>query len=581
MSCGGRTLNNTENGHCDSNGMDQKRCESTTDINGKLCKWDGKRCTNDRNTQCSNEVCENRSFNNTENGRCESLNQDRDRCNSTTDWSGYGCSFQGTGDKARCVSTKVRCAKKICYNRTFGDTENGNCDSIGQDKQRCHSTTDRSGWACTFKDGKCQKLGIGCNDRVCVGRNGQQTDKCASIGSDSARCKRSVNRDGWACVMESGQCRRGNNSTYCKPGISAAHKDDKLRSGYQYITNDIGYHNTDESKQVQVQGMRVQGGHEFCVFQDINAQGDKYCRLGPGEFQIPNSTNARSMKSYRLRKDCGEPKWMWDSDCDSTNPNKVLNSCRDKSGRCYQQRITYCNSLGDRIDANCVKFCKANNGNCDSLMIRYCALQENKDKPECSCLNSPALKYNPVCVDGKCLRTGYATRTMMDKQCPSVVDCSVYYDVKDAGGTVEFTDNHIEQRCTSTVVSAPAPAVPAPVPTHSDPRLVAPTAPPPAVPAHQPKPPPTAAAPVPSPHPESSPPTPTVAPVPAPVPSLPESSSTPADNEWSWFKTFLVFITVIQIFALGFFVINPQPNWLFIGGLSIGTIITTIFAAVI
>jgi hypothetical protein len=155
---------------------------------------------------------------------------------------------------------------------------------------------------------------------------------------------------------------------------------------------------------------------------------------------------AQVAQSYRLSKDCNNSRWLWDGDCYIPDGSKAVGDCSDKSSMCYKHRRETCASEGKMSDT-CLKWCR-DNGGCDDAMIRYCGLSENFDSDICSCINSKARKYNPYCVDGHCIAKGYVTDSMR-QQCPAVTDCSVFYDLKNIGAGVNFSDSTIEQRCGS------------------------------------------------------------------------------------------------------------------------------------
>lgn len=197
-----------------------------------------------------------------------------------------------------------------------------------------------------------------------------------------------------------------------------------------------------------------------CCFNHSNCCGSGYISNGHHKGCGPHKRRDwcvrpkwnNSVSSFQLKKDCDNPKWMWDDDCIHGYPEKTTGSCSTKSSKCHNNRIIECNAKNNQSD-NCVNFCQANHGSCDDMMKNYCAKPENKDKDACACLNSPALKYNPLCIDGRCASIGYATKTMLDKPCPSTVDCSVYYDIKNVGQKVNFTDATINQRCSASTTN--------------------------------------------------------------------------------------------------------------------------------
>ena len=102
--CQNRVWNNTENGSCESNNRDKVRCRGTTDQNGNMCQVDGNICKTQVNGfmhTCTKQDmlggCHERTWNNTETGTCESNNRDKVRCNSTTDMHGMMCQVDKHG----------------------------------------------------------------------------------------------------------------------------------------------------------------------------------------------------------------------------------------------------------------------------------------------------------------------------------------------------------------------------------------------------------------------------------------------------------------------------------------------------
>lgn len=209
-----------------------------------------------------------------------------------------------------------------------------------------------------------------------------------------------------------------------------------------------------------VGGVIVKPGYNLCLYDGENQTLDRasgpLC-LGPGRAYVGNHILKKldsrryitwaNVKSYKLRKECSEPQWMWDEDCKYIDSNRVIGSCADKDSACHKNRLVHCNTEAGLTDPNCPLYCADNHGECDNLMMKYCGLPENKDADVCSCIKSPASKYNPLCIDSRCIRTGYTTKTMLDKPCADVIDCGVYYDIKDTAGNVDFADVNISQRC--------------------------------------------------------------------------------------------------------------------------------------
>lgn len=198
-----------------------------------------------------------------------------------------------------------------------------------------------------------------------------------------------------------------------------------------------------------INGIIVQPGYKLCVFQKDNQSGKNMC-LTAGRHVLNQYGSEWLNGSYRLIKDCNHPSMMWDTDCNTVvDPLQVQDPCSIKGSVCYKNKVTYCNKLqiSDSLDERCVPFCVKNPGQCDTYMKRYCNINENSGKLECSCLNSAASKYNPMCIDQKCIKHGYATADMIDKKCPSIIDCGIYHDIKETGLKIKFADSGIEDRC--------------------------------------------------------------------------------------------------------------------------------------
>lgn len=170
-------------------------------------------------------------------------------------------------------------------------------------------------------------------------------------------------------------------------------------------------------------------------------------------FNVMSGKNVYSLGlicGNNFRKNCDEDRYMWDDDCNGSDPLKVVNPCNSDGTACFEKRVNYCKnaSVFDfESRSRCLDFCKSKSGRCDEFMQRYCSQDDNKADDVCACINSPALNYNPICVDGKCIKSGYATQNMMDKKpCPDIVDCRVYNSIAETGRDVEFAA-HVEQKC--------------------------------------------------------------------------------------------------------------------------------------
>ena len=178
-------------------------------------------------------------------------------------------------------------------------------------------------------------------------------------------------------------------------------------------------------------------------------------------FNVMSGNNIYSLGlicGNNFRKNCDEDRYIWDDDCNGSDPLKVVNSCNTEGTACFEKRVNYCrNASVTDPDAKtrCLDFCKSKSGHCDDFMNRYCGQDDNKDDDACACINSPVLNYNPICVDGKCIKQGYSTKSMIDKKpCPEIVDCRVYNSIAETGRDVEFAA-HVEQKCGGKEATVP------------------------------------------------------------------------------------------------------------------------------
>lgn len=220
----------------------------------------------------------------------------------------------------------------------------------------------------------------------------------------------------------------------------------------------IGIHNTlptgwDDS----IASMKVNKGYNICLYDQpflkmSSSEIPPYC-AGEGDYldfkkitASPGINWHKKVKSFQIKKVCDDPQWMWDTDCMFGNKDRVLSHCDDKESACHRNRIIHCNT-SDQPNDKCIEFCNQNHGECDIMMQKYCDIEENKDKDICKCLNSPASDHNPLCIDGDCVRLGYATASMKGQQCADNIDCKIYHQLKESGNNVSFTDASVEYRC--------------------------------------------------------------------------------------------------------------------------------------
>lgn len=125
--------------------------------------------------------------------------------------------------------------------------------------------------------------------------------------------------------------------------------------------------------------------------------------------------------------------------------------CTSNPLACQSSKQSVCNTDEFKTDKECSLFCIQNPGLCDSAIVPYCNNAINRNDPICSCINSPLnkYKYNPMCEDNNCIKTGYGTSSMkasLGSGC-TIVDCSVVVDLKNNKEAVDFSDATFEQNC--------------------------------------------------------------------------------------------------------------------------------------
>lgn len=132
----------------------------------------------------------------------------------------------------------------------------------------------------------------------------------------------------------------------------------------------------------------------------------------------------------------------------------------DKDKVCHFRKREICNNPDNEMTSDCLQWCKENPGECDNSMVKFCSLTENINNPLCSCINTfldvfmdngdvkKKTKFNPLCVDDKCIKSGYATQSMLTSRgngC-EIVNCNVYNLIKDAHKG-DINHNSVVQNC--------------------------------------------------------------------------------------------------------------------------------------
>jgi hypothetical protein len=203
--------------------------------------------------------------------------------------------------------------------------------------------------------------------------------------------------------------------------------------------------------------VKVDKGYNVCLYnrpyRQMHPQETKPLCVGPGDHDLwkikqdPGpGTWGNKTASIHLKKDCNDSKWLWDKECEKGTGNDIIGDCKDKTSNCHRNKIMQCNLEEGEPSVECLNFCAQNHGECDTMMKKYCTSENTKKKEICSCINSAANQHNPVCVDQRCVNTGYATKNMI-QACPSTIDCAVYHDIKDSKKYIGYTDPTVIERC--------------------------------------------------------------------------------------------------------------------------------------
>jgi hypothetical protein len=140
--------------------------------------------------------------------------------------------------------------------------------------------------------------------------------------------------------------------------------------------------------------------------------------------------------------------------CDASVANAQSAQCQQwfltQPGSQTQAMAALCNNPANLTDPSgaCQTWCKQNPGQCDNGSASYCA--NHPTDTYCACITSPVTKYNPACVDTKCIGGGYVTSSMHAMgTCPNVVDCETQVQLNSAGRAV-VGNISLQQNCGNT-----------------------------------------------------------------------------------------------------------------------------------
>lgn len=156
--------------------------------------------------------------------------------------------------------------------------------------------------------------------------------------------------------------------------------------------------------------------------------------------------------------------WCTSDPLITTNKNNIFDNicdtwCSNNPDVCRTHKAKSCNNNFD--PTYCKDFCVQNPGSCDVGVNSYCL--KNPSDAICSCINSDVKKFqfNPVCTDNNCIRSGYATSSMMNSKqggC-QIVSCTTQVDISKVGGNVSLNNAVMEQNCGQKNPLSTAPSI--------------------------------------------------------------------------------------------------------------------------
>lgn len=200
----------------------------------------------------------------------------------------------------------------------------------------------------------------------------------------------------------------------------------------------------------QPNSYKIDDGIVYRAYSKKLYSGDTIDLTGSSKYMPEGWSN--KIFSYKVMKDCDNPKWMWDQDCNNeVNKNlkwkndNIINPCKDTpQNKCFQNKVVLAQSADLNKDNMLLEFCKTHQEECDLPLKGYCKNPENvgnefcqdfckktgdcdttmeefcKKSPTnklCSC-NNPVNetlkakfdKMNPVCFNRDCLVSGYKNK---------------------------------------------------------------------------------------------------------------------------------------------------------------------------
>ncbi len=119
---------------------------------------------------------------------------------------------------------------------------------------------------------------------------------------------------------------------------------------------------------------------------------------------------------------------------------------------CYLWKVTVSDFQYCSTNPNCT-YCKsvisATSGTADALMQSFCTA--NPGNSHCSCIYSKSSGVgNPLCLDQTCIKSGYATGSMMaQKPCPTQINCTQNTTLISNGISLS-TNVQVDQQCGNT-----------------------------------------------------------------------------------------------------------------------------------
>jgi hypothetical protein len=196
--------------------------------------------------------------------------------------------------------------------------------------------------------------------------------------------------------------------------------------------------------------LKIQPFTRVILYEHENYGGKALVIDGPKEIpKLTNYVGGMNDKTTSMRVQRLEPSAQFKAECCS-GKRSVYECGEYASGGaiCTNAMAGFCGVPSNISNDMCKTWCRNNTAYCDASVRSYCA--SNPNDSYCTCVLSkagdPKYGVNPLCVDKKCMDTGYATTNMKNTQCPNVINCTVKNQLINSG--VVISNNiQTDQNC--------------------------------------------------------------------------------------------------------------------------------------